>query len=63
MLVRASKVSAWLVGRDLVTPDDLKALLKLTWRHRLMLRPEVELEGGSADTVLDALAQRVPVPS
>jgi MoxR-like ATPase len=62
MLLRASKVSAWLSGRDFVTPDDVKAMLKPTWRHRLILRPEVELEGATADSVLDALADRVPVP-
>jgi MoxR-like ATPase len=62
MLLRASKVSAWLSGRDFVTPDDVKALLKPTWRHRLILRPEVELEGATADSVLDGLADRVQVP-
>jgi MoxR-like ATPase len=62
MLLRASKVSAWMSGRDFVTPDDVKALLKPTWRHRLILRPEVELEGATADSVLDGLADRVPVP-
>jgi MoxR-like ATPase len=62
MLVRASKVAAWLAGRDFATPDDVKALLKPSWRHRLVLRPEVELEGASADTVLDSVADRVPVP-
>ncbi len=62
MLVRASKVAAWLAGRDFATPDDVKALMKPSWRHRLVLRPEVELEGASADTVLDSVADRVPVP-
>jgi MoxR-like ATPase len=62
MLVRATKASAWLAGREFVTPDDVKASLKPTWRHRLVLRPEVELEGASADTVLDSVADRVPVP-
>jgi MoxR-like ATPase len=62
MLVRATKASAWLGGREFVTPDDVKASLKPAWRHRLVLRPEVELEGASADTLLDSLADRVPVP-
>jgi MoxR-like ATPase len=62
MLLRSSKVSAWLSGRDFATPDDVKALLKPTWRHRLVLRPEIELEGASVDTILDSLADRVPVP-
>jgi len=63
MLLRAAKAWAWLSGNDFVTPDDVKALLKPTWRHRLILRPEVELEGAKADSVLDALAERVPVPA
>jgi MoxR-like ATPase len=62
MLLRASKVSAWLSGRDFVTPDDVKGVLKPAWRHRLVLRPEVELEGASPDTILDSVADRVPVP-
>jgi MoxR-like ATPase len=62
MLVRASKATAWLAGRDFVTPDDVKISMKPAWRHRLILRPEVELEGASADTVLTSVADRVPVP-
>jgi MoxR-like ATPase len=62
MLVRASKASAWLAGRAFVTPDDVKASMRPAWRHRLVLRPEVELEGASADSVLASVADRVPVP-
>jgi MoxR-like ATPase len=63
MLLRASKAWAWLSNREFVTPDDVKAQLKPTWRHRVLLRPEVELEGATPDSVLDALAERVPVPA
>jgi MoxR-like ATPase len=62
MLLRASKAWAWLSGRDFVTPDDVKALLKPAWRHRLVLRPDVELEGTTPDRVLDGIVGRVPVP-
>ncbi|MGH9267997.1 MAG: AAA family ATPase [Acidimicrobiales bacterium] len=62
MLVVAAKAWAFLSGRDFVTPDDVKALVKPAWRHRVILRPEVELEGASADGLLDAIAGRVPVP-
>ena len=62
MLVRASKASAWLAGRAFVTPDDVKVSMRPAWRHRLVLRPEVELEGASADSVLASVADRVPVP-
>lgn len=62
MLLVSSKAWAYLSGRDFVTPDDVKALVKPAWRHRLVLRPEVELEGATADSLLDGIVQRVPVP-
>ena len=62
MLLVAAKAWAYLSGRTFVTPDDLKALLKPAWRHRIVVRPEVELEGGTADSILDSVLQRVPVP-
>jgi MoxR-like ATPase len=62
MLLHATKAWAWLSGRDFVTPDDAKAMARPTLRHRLVLRPEVELEGASADGVLDGILATVPVP-
>ncbi|GAC1373429.1 MAG: MoxR family ATPase [Actinomycetota bacterium] len=62
MLLTVSKAWAYLSGRAFVTPDDVKALLKPAWRHRVLLRPEVEIEGATADAVLDGVVQRVPVP-
>ena len=62
MLVWVAKATAWLDGRDFATPDDVKAALPATWRHRVVLRPEVEIEGGRADRVLDGVVERVPVP-
>ena len=62
MLLRAAKAWAWLSGRDFVTPDEVKAMAKPTMRHRIQLRPEVELEGGTADGVLDGILASVPVP-
>jgi MoxR-like ATPase len=62
MLLVSSKAWAYLSGRDFVTPDDVKALVKPAWRHRLVLRPEVELEGATADSLLDGIVQRVSVP-
>jgi MoxR-like ATPase len=62
MLQSAAKAWAYLSGRDFVTPDDVKVLLKPTWRHRVLVRPEVELEGASADAVLDGVLARVSVP-
>jgi MoxR-like ATPase len=61
-LLAASKAWAWLTGRGYVTPDDVKALARPTLRHRVRLRPEAELEGVSADAVLDAVLATVPTP-
>jgi MoxR-like ATPase len=62
MLLHAAKAWAWLAGRAFVTPDEVKAVAKPTLRHRLQLRPEVELEGATSDGVLDGLLASVPVP-
>jgi MoxR-like ATPase len=62
MLLWASKAFAWLDGRDFATPDDVKAAVPPAWRHRVSLRPEVEIEGGRADAVLAGVVDRVPVP-
>ena len=62
MLLHAAKAWAWLAGRGYVTPDEVKAVAKPTLRHRLQLRPELELEGATADGVLDAVLASVPVP-
>ncbi len=62
MLLRAAKAWAWLSGRAFVTPDDVKAMARSTMRHRIALRAEVELEGGTADGVLEGLLATVPVP-
>jgi len=61
-LMTAARTWAWLSGRDYVLPDDVKALARPALRHRLELRPEAELEGASAEGVLDAVLAAVPVP-
>ena len=61
-LLHASKAWAWLAGRDYVTPDEVKAVVKPALRHRILLRPELELEGATADGVLDGIMASVPVP-
>jgi MoxR-like ATPase len=62
MLLVAVKGWAYLRGRAFVTPDDVKEIVKPAWRHRVVLRPEIELEGGTADSVVGAILDRVPVP-
>ncbi|MCW3044559.1 MAG: regulatory protein [Actinobacteria bacterium] len=62
MLLNVAKAWAYLSGRAFVTPDDVKALVKPAWRHRIVLRPELEMEGATTDAVLDGVVERVPVP-
>jgi len=61
-LLNAAKAFAWLTGRGFVTPDDVKAVARPVLRHRVRLRHEAELEGVTADAVLDSLLATVPTP-
>ena len=61
-LLHAAKAWGWLAGRPFVTPDEVKAVTKPTLRHRIQLRPEAELEGMTADAVLDGILAAVPAP-
>jgi MoxR-like ATPase len=58
----ASKAQAWLTGREFVTPDDIKAVASPLLRHRLILRPEAQLDGIAMDAVIGAVLNQVPVP-
>ena len=61
-LLRAAKAAAAMDGRDFVTPDDVKALVPPTLRHRLVLRAEAEIEGLDADAVCRRVLARLDVP-
>ncbi len=61
-LLATAKAWAWLLGRDYVTPDDVKSLARPTLRHRVRLRPEAQLEGVTVDNVLDSVLATVPTP-
>ena len=49
-------------GRDYLVPDDVKRSVKPVLRHRMILKPEAELEGFDADRVLEDVVAAVPVP-
>ena len=61
-LLASAKAWAWLNGFDAITPDHIQAMALPVLRHRIQLRPEAELEGVSADTILRAVLQQVQVP-
>jgi MoxR-like ATPase len=62
MLMMAAKAHAVLVGREFVTPDDVKSMALPVLRHRILLLAEVEVEGRTADDLLKELLLHVEVP-
>jgi len=61
-LLLASRASAALALRDFVTPDDIKSMAVPVLEHRLILRPEFEIEGMSVSEVIQSILQQVAVP-
>jgi len=61
-LVLSSRVHAALAGRDFVTPDDVKALAVAVLEHRLILRPEFEIEGTTPAEAVAKILESVAVP-
>ena len=61
-LMRGAKAVAAFAGRDYVTPDDVKQVAPSVLRHRLVLRPEAELDGVTPDDVITRILGSVPVP-
>jgi MoxR-like ATPase len=62
MLFGASKALAALRGRGFVTPDEVKSLAPAVLRHRLMLTPEVEIEGRTSDDCIQEILSSTEVP-
>jgi MoxR-like ATPase len=61
-LLRAAQVLAASQGRGFVTPDDVKPIVAPVLRHRLMLHPDAQLQGVTADVRIDDIVKAVPVP-
>jgi MoxR-like ATPase len=61
-LVAASRAHAAIAGRDFVTPDDVKAMAVPVLDHRLILRPEFEIEGMTAGEAVEKILMSVAVP-
>ena len=61
-LLLASKTYAALEGRDYIVPDDVKLLAPHVYRHRILLKPEAEIEGLSADNVIERLLASAEIP-
>jgi MoxR-like ATPase len=61
-LLRVSQAMASIDGRDYVIPDDVKSAALPVLRHRIMLKPEAELEGLNTDQILKDVLRAVEVP-
>ena len=61
-LLLASRAYAAINGRDFITPDDIKFLATPVLDHRLILRPEYEIEGLSVREVIENILKEVAVP-
>ncbi|MDO6675080.1 MoxR family ATPase [Tenacibaculum sp. 1_MG-2023] len=61
-VLMASKAFAAINGRDFVIPEDVKKSIYPVLRHRIMLTPEREMEGMTADKVIEMIVQSVEVP-
>ncbi|SOD95276.1 AAA family ATPase [Spirosoma fluviale] len=61
-LLNSAKALATLRGRDFITPEDVQELAPSVLRHRVLLTPEREMEGGTADEVITQLVQKIEVP-
>jgi MoxR-like ATPase len=61
-LLLASRACAAIAGRDFVTPDDIKSMAVPVLEHRLILRPEFEIEGVTVAEVIQKVLEQVAVP-
>jgi MoxR-like ATPase len=61
-LLRAAKTWAAMQGRSFVVPDDVKFLVRPVYRHRIILKPEAEIEGLTADIAMQRVLAKVEVP-
>ncbi|MFR9166685.1 MAG: AAA family ATPase [Dysgonomonas sp.] len=61
-ILNASKAFAATRGRDFITPEDIDEMALPVLRHRILLTPEKEMEGTSADTVIKQLIEKTEVP-
>lgn len=61
-LLQASKTLSLMRGRPYITPDDVKEMAYPVLRHRVLLRPEAEIEGAGPDRILRSLIEGIEVP-
>ncbi|HBI04280.1 MAG TPA: magnesium chelatase [Paenibacillaceae bacterium] len=61
-VLTSSQAWAYLEGREFVTPDDVKRMVIPAMRHRMILAPHIELEGGTSEQIIQDVVASIPVP-
>jgi MoxR-like ATPase len=61
-ILRSAKANAAIKGRDFVTPEDIVEMAPHVLRHRIILTPEKEMEGVTADDLIDIILKSIEVP-
>jgi MoxR-like ATPase len=61
-ILRSSKANAAIKGRDFVTPEDIVEMAAPVMRHRIILTPEKEMEGITADELIESIIKNIEVP-
>lgn len=61
-ILRSAKANAAIMGRDFVTPEDVIEMAVPVMRHRIILTPEKEMEGFSADELINDIISKIEVP-
>ena len=61
-LMRSAQALAWIEGRNYVIPDDIQYLTPFIFNHRLIVKPEAQLHGHTAATILSEIINSVPLP-
>jgi len=62
VLMKCSKARAAILGRVYVTPDDVRSLVVPAMNHRILLKPEAELEGLDVKIVIKNIIEEIPIP-
>lgn len=61
-ILRSAKANAAIKGRDFVTPEDIVEMAPHVLRHRIILTPEKEMEGITADDLIESILKAIEVP-
>lgn len=61
-IAKTAQAWAYLAGRDYVTPDDVKQVVRPCLRHRILLSPYAEVEGTDVDNIIASIVGTIPVP-